>query len=65
MTLSNLGNRSEDVMKKERMQDIAEGLETKASDLRKDVRVVTVLIDRFQALQCQVGDVAALEVWQC
>jgi len=37
----------------------------RAEDLREDVRVITVLIDRFQALQSQVGDIAAPEVWQC
>ena len=65
LELSNLGNRIEDLGKKERIQEVVEGLKTRAEDLREDVRVIAVLIDRFQALQCQVGDIAAPEVWQC
>jgi hypothetical protein len=65
LVLSNLGNRTEDLRKKERIQEVVEGLKTRAEDLKEDVRVVVVLIDRFQALQRQVGDIAALEVWQC
>jgi hypothetical protein len=65
LILSNLGNRIEDLMEKERVQEVVEGLETRAEDLREDVRVIAILIDRFRALQCQVGDIAAPEVWQC
>jgi hypothetical protein len=62
LMLSNLGNKIEDLRKKERIQEVVEGLETRAEDLRGNIRVVAVLIDRFQALQCQVGDIIALEV---
>ena len=65
LILSNLGVRIEDIRKKERIQEVVEGLKTRAEDLREDVRVIAVLIDGFQALQCQVGDIAAPEVWQC
>jgi uncharacterized protein YeeX (DUF496 family) len=65
LIFSNLGNRIENLMEKESVQEIVEGLKTRAEDLREDVRVITVLIDRFQALQRQVGDIAAPEVWQC
>jgi hypothetical protein len=65
LMLSNLGNRIEDLRKKERIQQVVEGLKMRAENLREDVRVITVLIDRFQALQSQVGDIAAPEVWQC
>lgn len=65
LILSNLGNRIEDLRRKERIQEVVEGLKTRAEDLREDIRVIAVLIDRFQALQCQVGDMAAPEVWQC
>ena len=63
--LSNLGNRIEDPRKKGRIQEVAEGLKMRAENLREDVRVITVLIDRFQALQSKVGDIAAPGVWQC
>jgi len=65
LILSNLGMRIEDLRKKERIQEVVEGLKTRAEDMREDVRVIAVLIDRFQELQCEVGDIAAPEVWQC
>ena len=65
LTSARLGTRAEEVRKKERKLEIVEGSEEKAVELREEIRVIEVFIERFQALGSEMESVDESNVWQC